>query len=277
MTTGIHSNNNSNNNFKLLKTGIEIAGWNIITQNKPILRSTEKDEWEESLKLNSLPEMIYGNNFIRLSNQKISMIFNAHDALKLCPKESDESIKVSYAKKWQEINKSTFEGTDNNEPKKKYDWTYSTTYKGTIIYNDQTILNETPIELIEATEEQINIEKLKRPVPILFYDDILLYEDELADNGTSILSVKIRVMNDSFFLLLRYYLRVDDVIVRAYDTRIYHEFDKSYLLREFSVKETNFDTIKHLFEKDPSLLTNSDFIVTKLPTVSTKIDKILIK
>ena len=44
---------------------------------------------------------------------------------------------------------------------------------------------------IEASNEKIDIEKLKVREKIHFYDDILLFEDELSDNGTSILSVKI--------------------------------------------------------------------------------------
>ena len=40
------------------------------------------------------------------------------------------------------------------------------------------------------TEEKIDIEKLKVREKIMFYEDMLLFEDELADNGTSMLSVK---------------------------------------------------------------------------------------
>jgi type 2A phosphatase activator TIP41 len=47
---------------------------------------------------------------------------------------------------------------------------------------------------------------------------------------------RFRVMKDCYFGLLRHYIRVDDVVVRIFDTRIYHEFGKNYVLREFSVK-----------------------------------------
>ena len=30
--------------------------------------------------------------------------------------------------------------------------------------------------------------------PILFYDEVILYEDELADSGVSLLTVKVRVL-----------------------------------------------------------------------------------
>ena len=41
------------------------------------------------------------------------------------------------------------------------------------------------------TTERIDIEKLKQRERICFYDDIMLFEDELSDNGCSVLSVKI--------------------------------------------------------------------------------------
>jgi len=37
----------------------------------------------------------------------------------------------------------------------------------------------------------INYEVLKRPDPILFYDELILFEDELADNGAAQLTCRI--------------------------------------------------------------------------------------
>jgi len=42
-----------------------------------------------------------------------------------------------------------------------------------------------------VTTEAINLEILKRQDPILFYEDLVLFEDELADNGTSKVNVRI--------------------------------------------------------------------------------------
>ncbi|KAM9985803.1 hypothetical protein ACTFIZ_002096 [Dictyostelium cf. discoideum] len=259
---------------KLIKNGIEIGDWVIHTSKNPILKSTEKEEWEKELVLNGLPEMVYGNNFIRLSNEKrdITIVFNCMDALKMLDKVADQSIKVSSSKKWEEINKG-FEG----QIEKSFEWTFSSPYTGTILTRGHCYSNfEKPIGLFENTTEKIDIEKLKRPDPILFFDDVLLYEDELADNGSSMLSVKIRVNNESVFLLSRFFLRVDDVICRCLDTRIYHEFGKDYLLKEVTFKESSFDIIKPYSENDPTLLTDSNFIVSKLPIQSLTTEKILL-
>ena len=44
---------------------------------------------------------------------------------------------------------------------------------------------------VSETTERIDLEKLKVREKIHFYEDILLFEDELSDNGTSIMNVKI--------------------------------------------------------------------------------------
>ncbi len=60
--------------------------------------------------------------------------------------------------------------------------------------------------------------------PIIWNEMVGLWEDELGDNGITSSDFRCRVMKDCFFGLLRHYLRVDDVIIRIYDTRIYHDF-----------------------------------------------------
>jgi len=65
------------------------------------------------------------------------------------------------------------------------------------------------------------------------YGQVVLYEDELGDKGFSQVNVRFRVMKDCFFLLLRSYVRVDHVLVRILDTRIFHKFGSEELIRDF--------------------------------------------
>ena len=51
-------------------------------------------------------------------------------------------------------------------------------------------------------------------------------------------------MDDCFFGLLRSYLRVDNVIVRIIDTRIFHSFGDNYILREFLVRENTVEDLQ---------------------------------
>ena len=66
------------------------------------------------------------------------------------------------------------------EKVKPYDWTYTTCYRG----------NVEGLEVAE-TDAKIDYEHLKQQERIEFYDEVVLYEDELADNGTALLNVKV--------------------------------------------------------------------------------------
>lgn len=95
-----------------------------------------------------------------------------------------------------------------NESIKPFDWTYTTDYRGTLTskggasFQVSTAYNlrlhrPWPTTLtccvlqVSETDERIDYEKLKKQEKIYFYDDVILYEDELADNGTAVLNVKV--------------------------------------------------------------------------------------
>lgn len=96
------------------------------------------------------------------------------------------------------------------------------------------------------TEEMIPFERLKRPDPILLFDEIVLYEDELADNGIAILSVKVRVHPERLFVLSRFYLRLDGVLVRVRDTRVFVEFATGEVLREYQAREETYANVRNV-------------------------------
>jgi type 2A phosphatase activator TIP41 len=120
---------------------------------------------------------------------------------------------------------------------KPFDWSYSTDYKGSLHPN---------AEQFEASAKEIPIELLKRPDPILFFDDVMLYEDELADNGVSMLSCKIRVMPARLLLLARFFMRLDNVLFRLRDTRIYVDFESLEVIREYQSKELEYEKVRQV-------------------------------
>jgi hypothetical protein len=85
-----------------------------------------------------------------------------------------------------------------------FDWTFTTPYAGSV----------SPEQPWRAVDERIDRSLLVARDPILFYNELTLYESELDDNGTMSLTVKVRVMPACWFVLLRYWLRVDGVLVR---------------------------------------------------------------
>eukprot|EP01015_Nassula_variabilis_P019864 TRINITY_DN3401_c0_g1_i2.p1 TRINITY_DN3401_c0_g1~~TRINITY_DN3401_c0_g1_i2.p1 ORF type:complete len:159 (+),score=29.93 TRINITY_DN3401_c0_g1_i2:66-542(+) len=133
---------------------------------------------------------------------------------------------------------------------------------------------------IQRTEEELPVHKLGPENPILFYTELHLFDDDLGDCGLSTSNFRFRVMEDSFFGLLRFYLRVDDVIVRVYDTRIYHDFSQNYIYREFNVRENSYQELRAKgfkfdaeFNLDPK---QSDLIYKTLDSVLVAKEKIIL-
>ena len=170
-----------------------------------------------------LPEMFYGNSYLRLVHPEFLFEFNASDAIAVLRKSE---YKVKHAEKWT-----------NNYETLEYNWTFEPNYLGTF-----KSLGDKYLEFTE-TEKKIDIELLKKRDPILFFQELVLYEDELGDNGNSSLVVKIRVMETCFLCLLQFYLRIDGVIVRIHDTRLFHSFGTSYLIRESTEREIPYDIL----------------------------------
>ena len=94
------------------------------------------------------------------------------------------------------------------------------------------------------SDVQIPLELLKRPDPILYFDEVMLYEDEMADNGITMLSCKIRVMPQRLLLLCRFFMRLDNVLVRLRDTRVYVDFGTGDVVREYQAKEEKYETVR---------------------------------
>lgn len=80
------------------------------------------------------------------------------------------------------------------------------------------LVDEAPLckgNAVPSGTHRINIARLTARDPILLFDDVTLFEDELHDHGLSSCSVKFRVMPTCFLILLRYWLRVDNVLIRV--------------------------------------------------------------
>lgn len=101
------------------------------------------------------------------------------------------------------------ESEHSKEVVKPYDWTYTTDYRGTLIGEETQMKvgwdwrtvwellavnalssSSSPLKVSETTE-RIDMEKLKAREQIMFFDEVLLFEDELHDHGVSMISVKI--------------------------------------------------------------------------------------
>jgi type 2A phosphatase activator TIP41 len=232
-------------------TNYEFKDWYIESVKGHILPSKGdlRDKYETEIQLPHLPDMLFADNILRLKHKNgFGLEFKAFDALKLVDPQAD-LIKVSVAKEWKE-SRADCEFIDKMVH--PFDWTFTTPYKGTLINTDGICLNES------KSNERIDLDRLKVPELIMFFDEVCLFDDELSDHGTANLNVKLRVMPTSFYILQRFFLRVDDVVIRLYETRIYHDTQKNYLIREYSERESLVKDIKcnsKLFV-DPNVLAN---------------------
>lgn len=208
--------------------------------------------------LHGLPEMLFNENYLKLEHNATgaAIEFNPLDALKVV-EETRDPLQVAVADGWQSA-RADFPFA--NRILKPYDWTYTSNYKGTLIGEMK----------VEDTIERIDLNKLKKREEILLYEDLTLYEDELADHGISKYSVKIRAMPSFVYILARFYLRIDDVLVRMNDTRIYHDYRKNYLIREYTNREAK---IKNLNLPLPVILEPNE-LMNHLPIIQSSSQKL---
>ncbi|KAM0434413.1 hypothetical protein ACHAPT_003509 [Fusarium lateritium] len=206
----------------------------ISTRKLPISKAGVIDSLTDKIGI-PMPEMIFGENLVSLEHVPSgwSVSFNTPDALDAVDKTDRHMLKVAYARDWESTREGTTQGI--KEVVKPYDWSYSTTYTGTLAPEAKQFA---------PTDEAIPIELLKRRDPMIFFDEVMLFESELDDNGISIFSVKVRVHEKRMLLLCRLFMRLDNVILRIRDTRIYVDFETDTVLREYSSQEESFANVK---------------------------------
>ena len=226
---------------------IDLGNWSLQTTQSHILRSQCKCNggvqcnhclYAETLKIPDLPEMTFDRNVLTLTHvgSGCKVLLNTLDALKLVDDKQD-IIKVSYSQEW--LAKRQDSSHIKNTPK-PFDWTFSTAYSGTLLNSETHELSES------TTTQEPDQEKLLRRDKILHHTELVMFEDELADNGSSKLLVKCRVMPTFILVLLRHYLRVDKVMIRVQETRLFCEHDWDYFLRDVTLREASFNDLKHL-------------------------------
>lgn len=214
--------------------------WCITTRKQPILKADPIEALSTDLGI-PIPEMIFGDNLVSITHlpTQWNLCFNARDALDRVSKTEEGMLQVAVAEEWKKDRKEAMveevKGTV-----KKFDWSYSTDYKGTTRPGNA----QGEWQSVEQDQAPIRTDLLMRPDPILFFDSVDLYEDELADNGIALLSIKIRVMPERLLLLSRFFLRLDGVVVRIRDTRVYIEHASQRVIRQYTEKEERYEVVQ---------------------------------
>lgn len=242
--------------------------WNITTRKLPILKAEPIEALSTDLGI-PIPEMIFGDNYVSLThvNSGWELTFNARDALDRVSKTAEGMLQVAVAEEWKR------ERSHQNEVRqvvKPFDWSYSTDYTGTTTVNGEAI-GDKGWRASDQDQDPVRTDLLRKPDPILFFDSVDLYEDELADNGIALLSIKIRVMPERLLLLSRFFLRLDGVIIRIRDTRVYIEHACNKVVRQYTAKEGKYEDVRQklrgLRENVPEAFRDANVLAPLLETV----------
>lgn len=114
-----------------------------------------------------------------------------------------------------------------------FDWTFWNEYDGEV---------DGPVERA-ADGEGLPLSLLRRRDAILFFAELPLYEDDLHDKGEVAVSVKVRVMESCFLVLLRTFLRLDADRARLREVRWCHRTGSHRFVKDVQVREADAATV----------------------------------
>ncbi|EMR62304.1 hypothetical protein MGN70_010997 [Eutypa lata] len=241
----------------------------ITTRKLPISKAGPIEAMEAALRI-PVPEMIFGDNLVAVEHGPSgwAIAFTAQDALDGVDKTGTQGLlQVAHARSWAASRENAGDTKAIMEVVRPFDWSYSTGYRGSVRAGSSTSTGTSTIPTnstanntsstttpntngsteegkkldFAPTTKPIPLELLKRRDPILFFDEVVLYESELDDNGVSLLSAKVRVHEQRMLLLCRLFMRVDGVVVRVRDVRVYVDFEAEDVTREYTAREGAFE------------------------------------
>ena len=207
-----------------LSDGIRLHGWKFTTSQGPIASTSELQTLKAQLRdavpdgpefVPKLPEAVYLRNTLTLTHEASGkeVRFDAQAALvrwlhsSLQHGSGGMTVPAADLTSWKS---SREEKSGDKSERPDWDWTYSTDYTGSTsgwVAHEGAGIDGAMLR--------------RRDVPVLFYADLPLFHDDLHDHGASELRVRIRVMPNCFFVLLRHFLRVDGAFIRQRDARYF--------------------------------------------------------
>ena len=258
------------------------GGWDVESASTPIANRARIEQVETNVDAPTTPEMLFDSALELRHESGVALRFEAEDALREWVKLGLPAIEVAAAKTWRRSHVERFgdasiaatrdarggegvgtsaDGADGaalppgpsmtswntTERSAEYDWTFTTPYGGTVTTTSDS--NRQP-PTWELTDRRIDRAMLTERDPILMYDELTLYESELDDNGVAHLGLKVRVMPKCWFVLLRFWLRVDGVLIRLFETRFFCDFtevDRTgavVVVRETQRREETWDALR---------------------------------
>lgn len=115
---------------------------------------------------------------------------DAVEALKEWAREDHPVMQVAAAEKWGSSRQAEIQST--NARVLSYDWTYTTPYAGHVVSGGGEDAASAPAAPAwRPSEQKVDRAMLMTRDPIIFYEEVPLYESELDDHGVSQMHVKV--------------------------------------------------------------------------------------
>ncbi|KAF1770655.1 hypothetical protein GCK72_002476 [Caenorhabditis remanei] len=181
-------------------------------------RNQKKDDTAGEEKVIGYPEVCFKNGRLSMTFNKGSIIsFSYSDAVEVMMEGKGES-KVTENEKEREKTMDYFSQASH--------------YKGT-----------TNGWEISPTDEAIRNEKRTKSDDAEFTASFKLFEEQLPKDFVK-LSARARIAKGGcFYVLLRFYMRVDGVLLRVCDTRIVGDSDSHHVIREWQLRERKYEEL----------------------------------
>ncbi|KEG12326.1 GAF domain-containing protein [Trypanosoma grayi] len=202
----------------------EVSGWEFtVTELSRILTQDEMRQYEEEIGISAIPEIQFAFNTLSITPVvrdgaplitfslkemlRSAAEFYRTDAyrLKIAPQ-----LTIPVAESWKHTSFATFDP--------KVDWAWRNNYFG-------VDTKRCTLKSLVPSMPGVNWDLLKdQSLPILFFHNFDIMEDDLHDHGVVTSSVRVRVMPQAFFILYRHFIRVDGYRVWMRDVRLYNEY-----------------------------------------------------
>ena len=241
------------NNNEIILSKFNHKGWDFYSHSENMMNSKDldiliKNKDENKLHINHLPEIFYGFNRLFLINKPKNFCYEFNPLQMLSLANYTQRKKLLKEKEIYYIpNQAKSQYSKTDDTKNEEDWSFSSPYMGHITSINISPMSKYYPEIKETKvfkKEKTNIKYPETKVEnVLNYNQIHFFEDELGDIGFSEGKIGFGVMNECFLGLMRCYLRVDNMVVRNIDTKIYHKFGDNYIIRNFLVKEKTYDEL----------------------------------
>ncbi|KAG7387311.1 hypothetical protein PHYPSEUDO_014490 [Phytophthora pseudosyringae] len=217
------------------ETAREVGGWRFSCHKAPAMSSAQREKLAAELRLRPaipLPEVVFVDNTLQIDHPAsgLTIHFDAKEALHRWMLDHEGAVyAMSINGNHRRLISPTGAEADAH-----------TSYTGTVTQGGRSLD-------IARTSETLPLDKLQQEVAILFYDRVLLFEDDIRDLGEIYVEVRVRVMEFGFLLLCRYYCRIDDKqTLKLQDTRYYHEFGDDFVWRDHELRESTIADIKRV-------------------------------